>query len=109
MYAVSVPFQKNRAARWWALETLRAEPEKEDQPGLPIYQNIALFTPLEDEFYSLPASEAGGFENAQTRMRPGLQTDIGGVSDTGEVPAGAFWPTAVHFFVNAVFRPEPLC
>ena len=48
------------------------EPKKEVQAGLPSYQNIALFTPLEDEFYSLLASEAGGFENAADAYAAGI-------------------------------------
>jgi hypothetical protein len=38
-------FQRDRAARWRALEILRGEPNKEVQPGRRSYQNITLFQP----------------------------------------------------------------
>jgi uncharacterized protein DUF4375 len=72
MKMLGEPFHRDRSARWRALETLRGEPEREDQSERPSYQNIALFSPLEDEFYSLLASEAGGFENAADAYAAGI-------------------------------------
>jgi hypothetical protein len=69
---LGVPFQRDRAARWRALDALPGEPAREVQPGLPSYRNIALFGPLEDEFYSLLASESGGFENAADAYAAGI-------------------------------------
>jgi hypothetical protein len=58
------PFQRDRAARWRALEILHGEPVFKEEHGFPSFQRIVLFEPLETEFYSLLASEAGGVENA---------------------------------------------
>jgi catechol 2,3-dioxygenase-like lactoylglutathione lyase family enzyme len=58
------PYPRVRSDRWQALEKLRDHPVGTDSSEQPSYENVALFEPLEDEFYSLLASEAGGFENA---------------------------------------------
>jgi hypothetical protein len=72
MEMLGAPFQRDRAARWQALEVLRGEPNKEIQSGRPNYRNIALFGPLEDEFNSLLAREAGGFEIAADSYAAGI-------------------------------------
>jgi hypothetical protein len=65
MNMLGSPFRRDRAARWSALDTLRDEHDKQRDPaGRPRYKNIDSFRKLEREFYSLRASEAGGFENA---------------------------------------------
>ena len=57
-------FRRDRAARWSALDTLRGEHKQRDSADCPPYRNIDLFRALENEFYSLLESEAGGFEKA---------------------------------------------
>ena len=64
MNKLGSPFRRDRAARWLALDTLRDEHDKQHPAGGPRYKNIDSFRKLEREFYSLRASEAGGFENA---------------------------------------------
>ena len=65
MNMLGSPFRRDRAARWSALDTPRDEHDKQRDPaGRPPYKNIDSFRKLEREFYSLRASEAGGFENA---------------------------------------------
>jgi hypothetical protein len=59
------PFRRDRAARWSGLDTLRDEDHKQaSATGRPLYKNIDSFKSLEEEFYTLLASEAGGFEKA---------------------------------------------
>ena len=62
MNMLGSPFRRDRAARWSALNALRnKQPRSAENPR---YKNIDSFRTLEREFYSLHASEAGGFENA---------------------------------------------
>jgi hypothetical protein len=65
MNMLGSPFRRDRTARWAALDTLRDERDKQRDPaGRPRNNNISSFRELDRKFYSLRASEAGGFENA---------------------------------------------
>jgi Domain of unknown function (DUF4375) len=65
MNMLGSPFRRDRPGRWSALDTLRDEHDKQRDPAdRAQYKNIDSFRKLEREFYSLRASEAGGFERA---------------------------------------------
>jgi hypothetical protein len=65
MNMLGSPFRRDRAARWSALDALRDEHDKQPDPtDRPLNKNIDSLRKLEREFYSLRASEAGGFGNA---------------------------------------------
>ena len=65
MSVLGASFPRDRGARQSALEALRGERDKQDDSDeCPRYRNIEEFSPMEDEFYSLLGSEAGGFETA---------------------------------------------
>jgi hypothetical protein len=65
MNMLGSPYRRDRAVRWSALDTLRDEHDKQRDPrDRANYKNMDSFSKLERKFYSLHASEAGGFENA---------------------------------------------
>jgi len=58
-------YERDRAARWVALRRVDTRKDEQTAPAEPGgYQRVKLFEPLEQEFYSLLRSEAGGFEIA---------------------------------------------
>ena len=65
MRMLGISFPRVRADRWLALKALSGEAEEvHDPPELGGYRNVAVFGPLEEEFYTLLGDEAGGFESA---------------------------------------------
>jgi hypothetical protein len=64
------PFNRDRAARWSDLARLGGNPTDQGSAANgPPSRNMALFRPLEDEFYSLLASEAGGVRECRGLLR----------------------------------------
>jgi hypothetical protein len=69
MHLLSDPYARSRTDPWRALERL-AEGTRDRSPcpaDHSIYKRVKCFGPMEDEFYGLIDSEAGGFEAAAER------------------------------------------
>jgi hypothetical protein len=93
---LGAPYPRDRAARWSTLAELA--PGSNSQPissGDSTYRNIEIFSPLEDEFYSVLKTDGGGFDNAADRYaaasghenaRPATESDKGAL---GRVPGGS--------------------
>src|SRR5271165_4398088 len=76
MAMLGASYSRDRTARWAALDQLLT---RADRPasglGYGGYKNIDLFRPLEDDFYSLLATEAGGFESAADQYAAAPESD----------------------------------
>lgn len=71
---LGVPYPRNRADRWRALERLADPTADESLPpsDQETFKQVEAFRPIEDQFYSLISNERGGFETAADDYADGV-------------------------------------
>ena len=66
MLMLGLPYVRDRTVRWAAMERLHGDWQRTSLER-PRMKRVTSFEPLEQEFYALLRSEAGGFEEAADR------------------------------------------